>query len=103
LPFFGNFSWDIYRIPQNPNIKVDMWHPDVGLRCRIPHSYLSQLKTRAIPLAQTPNGKEHCRPSAIYHRIYLDSPNPNIKVDIWHPSVDLRCRIPPSHLSQLKA
>jgi hypothetical protein len=24
LPFFGNFSWDIYRIPQNPNIKVDM-------------------------------------------------------------------------------
>jgi hypothetical protein len=24
LPSFGNFSWDIYRVPPNPNIKVDI-------------------------------------------------------------------------------
>jgi hypothetical protein len=30
-------------------------------------------------------------------------PNPNIKVDIWHPVVDSRCIIPHRHLSQLKA
>jgi hypothetical protein len=47
----GNFSWTIYRAPKtNPNIKVDIWHPAVGLRCRIPPRHLIQLKTRAIPL-----------------------------------------------------
>jgi hypothetical protein len=34
---------------------------------------------------------------------YCVHPNPNIKVDIWHPAVVLRCIIPPRHLSQLKA
>jgi hypothetical protein len=24
LPSFGNFSWDMYRVPPNPNIKVDI-------------------------------------------------------------------------------
>jgi hypothetical protein len=24
LPSFGNFSWDIYRVPPIPNIKVDI-------------------------------------------------------------------------------
>jgi hypothetical protein len=24
LPSFGNLSWDIHRIPQNPNNKVDI-------------------------------------------------------------------------------
>jgi hypothetical protein len=41
---------------------------------------------------------------AIFHGIFIGSlPNPNIKVDILHPAVGLRCRIPPRHLSQLKA
>jgi len=40
LTFFGNFSWDIYMIPQkNPNIKDDIGHPAVGLRCRIPRRH----------------------------------------------------------------
>ena len=36
LPSVGNFSWNIYRVlpKNNPNIKVDIWHPAVGLRCR---------------------------------------------------------------------
>jgi hypothetical protein len=29
-------------------------------------------------------------------------PNPNIKVDIWHPAVGWRCIITPRHLRQLK-
>jgi hypothetical protein len=47
------FSWDIYRDPLHnlfSNIKVDIWHPAVGLRCIISPRYLNQLKTRAIPL-----------------------------------------------------
>jgi hypothetical protein len=31
-------------------IKVDIWHPTVGLRCRNPPRHLSMLKARAIPL-----------------------------------------------------
>jgi hypothetical protein len=31
-------------------IKVDIWLPAVGLRCRISPRPLSQLKTQAIPL-----------------------------------------------------
>jgi hypothetical protein len=49
LPSFSNFSWDIHS-PPNPNIKVDIWHPAVGLRCRISPRHLSQLKARPIPL-----------------------------------------------------
>jgi hypothetical protein len=54
LPSLIYFSWDIYRdtpsIKKISNIKVDIWHPTVGLRCRIPPRHLSQLKARAIPL-----------------------------------------------------
>jgi hypothetical protein len=39
------------------NIKVDIWHPAVGLRCIIPPSHLSQLKTRAISLTLPKVGK----------------------------------------------
>jgi hypothetical protein len=47
-------------------------------------------------------------PSLIYfswdfHRDRLHKRKSNIKVDIWHPAVGLRCRNPPRHLSQLKA
>jgi hypothetical protein len=48
------FLWDIYRDPllHNlfSNIKIDILHPVVGLRCIIAPRHLSQLKTRAIPL-----------------------------------------------------
>jgi hypothetical protein len=37
-------------LPLNPNIKVDIWHPTVGLRCRNPPMHFSQLKVRTIPL-----------------------------------------------------
>jgi hypothetical protein len=40
LPSLIYFSWDIYRDPplhkKKSNIKVDIWHPAVGLRCRNP-------------------------------------------------------------------
>jgi hypothetical protein len=46
------FSWDIYIDPPPhffSNIKVDIWHHAVGLRCIIPPRYLCQLKTQTIP------------------------------------------------------
>jgi hypothetical protein len=46
----GGSLLDMHRVPPNPNIKVDIWHPAVGLRCIIPPRYLPQLKARAIPL-----------------------------------------------------
>jgi hypothetical protein len=47
FPSFDNLAWDIYRVSQKyPNIKVDISHPDVGLRCRIPLRHLSQLQIR---------------------------------------------------------
>jgi hypothetical protein len=54
LPSLIYFSWDIYREPPSikkiSNIKVDIWHPTVGLRCIIPPRHLSQLKVQVIPL-----------------------------------------------------
>ena len=51
FPSFDNFSWDVYSSPTpNRNIKVDIWHPVVGLRCRIPPRQFSQLKAREISL-----------------------------------------------------
>jgi hypothetical protein len=53
------FVWDIYRDLHNlfSNIKIDIWHRAVGLRCIIPPGHLSQLKTRAIPLTKPKVGK----------------------------------------------
>jgi hypothetical protein len=57
-------SWDIYGDPPLhiffSNIRIDIWHPAVGLRCRNPPRYLSQLKAREIPLIETPSGQELC-------------------------------------------
>ena len=47
FPSVANFSWNNYRSP-NPNIKVDIGHPVVGLRCRIPPRHLSQLKAMNV-------------------------------------------------------
>jgi hypothetical protein len=43
----------------------------VGLRCRNPPRYFSHLKTRPIPLIETPNGQELCRPLYIFHEIFI--------------------------------
>ena len=78
----------------------------MGLRCIIPPRYLSQIKTRAIPLTYVQSGQELCRPWYIFYGICIETPLhnlfSNIKVVIWHPAVGLRCIIPPRHLSQLK-
>jgi hypothetical protein len=56
-----------------------------------------------------PKWQELCRPWYIFHEIFIETPPPstkqnsNIKVDIWHPTVGLRCRNPTRHLSPLKA
>jgi hypothetical protein len=78
LPSLIYFSWDIHRDPHPPlkrsNIKVDMLHPTVGLRCKNPPSQLSQLKARKIPLIETPSGQELCRPQYIVHGIFIETP-----------------------------
>jgi hypothetical protein len=117
------------------NIKIDIWHPAVGLRCIIPPRHLSQLKTRAIPcyLVEIPQWErrgdrkhpwstiqhiEQLRshpkgnhPLSILWRHFrsrldifawdsyrdpLHNISSNIKIDIWHPAVGLRCIIPPN-------
>ena len=52
LPSFDLFLWVIYKAPpkKNSNVKVDMWHPAVGLRCIVPPRHLCQLKALTIPL-----------------------------------------------------
>jgi hypothetical protein len=46
-------------------------------------------------------GRKLCRPWYIFHGIFIETPLhnlfSNIKVDIWHPAVGLRCIIPPRH------
>jgi hypothetical protein len=103
--FYGIFiETPIYNLFSN--IKVDIWHPDVCLRCIIPPSYLSQLKTRAISLILAQSGQEHCRPWYIFNGIFIETSlhnfASNIKIDIWHTASGFRCIIPPRHLSQLK-
>jgi hypothetical protein len=60
-----------------PNIKVDIWHPDVGWRCIILPMHLCQLKAREIPLTYAPSGQELCRPLVIFHGIFIEIPRPN--------------------------
>ena len=40
------------------NIEVDIWYPAVGLKCKISHMTLRELKTRAIPLAYYISGQK---------------------------------------------
>jgi hypothetical protein len=49
--FYGIFRDPLHNLFSN--IKVDIGHPAVGLRCRNPPMYLSQLKAQAIPLIET--------------------------------------------------
>jgi hypothetical protein len=111
---YGNSGNDVVicrvgNIPEHGtslHIKVDIWHPAVGLRCGNPPRHLNQLKTWAISLIETPSGQELCRPWYIFHEIFIETEkkqNSNIKVDIWHPAAGLRYRNPPRHFSQLKA
>jgi hypothetical protein len=65
LPSLIYFSWDIYRDPPSiKKIKYQCWYltPCCGLEVQKPTQALSQLKTRPIPLIETPSGQELCRP-----------------------------------------
>ena len=64
------------------HIKVDTWHPAVGLRCGNPPRHLNQLKTREISLNETPSGQELCRPWYIFHEISIETPPPQNKIQI---------------------
>jgi hypothetical protein len=65
------------------NIKVDIWHPAVGLRCIIQTRHLCQLKTRAIPLTLNPSGKQLCRLSVIFRGICIGFPTKS-KYQSWY-------------------
>jgi hypothetical protein len=120
LPFLIYFLWDIYRDPPNnlfSSIKIDISYLAVGLRCIIPPRYWSQLKTRAVfNWLKCLGVIMHLKPTAecqistlIFEKklwrggLYkYHMKNIYITIDIWHHAVDLRCIIPPRHLSQLK-
>ena len=111
LPSLIYFSWDINRAPPSKKIiKYQCWYltPCCGLEVQKP--------TKALKSVKGPGNTFYWHskwartlPSLIYFswNIYRDPPsikkNSNIKVDIWHPTVGLRCRNPPRHLSVLKA
>jgi hypothetical protein len=90
LPSLKYFSWDINRHPPSifffSNIKVDIWRPAVGLRCRNPPRHLSQLKARTVSLTATPSGQELCRPWNIFHGIFIETPLHNFvfKYQSWY-------------------
>jgi hypothetical protein len=56
-------------------------------------------------LIGTRSGQELSLPEYIFHRIFIENSlhkkKSNIKVDIRHSAVGLRCRNPPRHCSQL--
>jgi hypothetical protein len=85
------------------NIKIDIWHPAVGLKCIIPPRHIIQLKTPAIPLTLIKVGKNFAVFDIFFYGIFIETPLhnffSNIKVDIWHHAVGLRCIIPPRHLN----
>ena len=104
------FSWDIFRDPlhkKNSNMKVDIGHPAVGLRCRNPRVLISD-KDPGNTFDINPKWTRTL-PFLIYFSwdIYREPPPhfvfSNIRFDIWHPAVGLRCTTPPRDLCQLKA
>jgi hypothetical protein len=87
LPSLIYFSWDIYRDPLHKRkFKYQSWYltPYCGHEVQIP--------TQALQLGKGPDNIFHWNPKWA-----------NTKVDIWHPTVGLRCTNPPRHFTQLKA
>jgi hypothetical protein len=111
LPSLIYFSWDIYRDPpstkENSNIKVDIWHRTVGLRCRNPPRQLGQLKTRPIPLIEVSSVQELCRPWYIFMGYLQRTPplhNLFFKYQSWYltPCCGLEVRKPTQALKLVK-
>ena len=70
-------SWDIHRDPlhkENSNIKVDIWHPAVGLRCKHPPRHFSQVNTQTMPLTVTPSCQELCVLNIFFMGIFIETP-----------------------------
>jgi hypothetical protein len=110
LPSVIYFSWDIYRDPPPQNkFKYQSWYltPCCGLEVWKPTLALNSVKDPGNIFDWSPKWARTL-PSLIYvlWDIYRDLPSiiffSNIKVDIWHPAVGLRCGNPPWHLNQLK-
>jgi hypothetical protein len=104
-------NFDIYRDPPpQKKIKYQSWNltPYCGLEVLKPTQELQSVKGPANTFDWNPKWARTL-PSLIYFScdIYSDlhstKKNSNIKVDIWHPTVGLRCRNPQRHFSQLKA
>ena len=77
------------------NIKVDIWHPVVGLRCRNPtrHFWFNPQVGRHFAVG---NFKWDINRASSPHFCS------DIKVDIWQPAVGLSCQNhPPRYLCQL--
>ena len=89
------------------HIKVDIWHPAVGLMCGNPPRHLNQLKTWAISLMETPSGQELCRPWYIFHEILIETPplyKAKFKYQSWYltPCCGLEVQKPTQALQSVK-
>ena len=96
------YLWRPPFTQKKSNIKVDIWHPVLGRRCRNPPRKLSQLKTRA----NLQVGKNFAVRNIFFHGIFIETSLHNLisnfKFDIWHNSVGLRCRNPTQSLKSIK-
>jgi hypothetical protein len=109
LPSLIYYLWDIYGDPPPQFVfKCQSWYltPCCRLEVLYPTYALKTVKDPGNTFNLSSNWASMC-PSLIYfYWILIEIPDhnffSNIKIDIWHPAVDLRCIIPPMHLSQLK-
>ena len=111
---YGNSGNDVVicrvgNIPEHDtslHIKVDIWHPAVGLRCGNPLRHLNQLRTWAISLIETPSGQELCRPLYIFHDIFIETPlhKTKFKYQSWYltPCCGLEVHKPTQALKSVK-
>ena len=107
------FSWDIYRNPhplqkKNQIMKVDIWHPAVGLRFRNPTQAFNSVKEQDQYLYLWPQVWARTLPSfgIFFMRIFIETPTPpQKKIEISKLIFDTLlwawgAENPPRHLSQ---
>jgi hypothetical protein len=70
------FSWDIYRNPppqKNSNIKIDIWHPVVGLRCRNLAWHLMLIKVPVNTFDLDPKWTRTLRSLIFFDGIFIET------------------------------
>jgi hypothetical protein len=110
LPFLTYFLWDINREPPLQFVfKYQIWclTPCCGLEVHYPTQALKSVKDQDNTFNIGPKWARTLPFLIYFYGIFIETPSTiffsNIKIDISHPAVGLRCIFPPRPLSQLKS